>query len=288
MDKLVSAIITTHNRLPLLKRAVASVRAQTYRNMELIVVDDRSTDGTRAWCEAQDFRYIPISPEEIGGGNYARNQGVTHARGEYVAFLDDDDAWLPTKTERQVALLERTGSELVFGRRRIERVSIHGVSYEDEVHPEWFQGDMSRKILYAIPTTSSNILARRDAIIAVRLFDESLQFWQEYELLIRLAQRKPFHFVHEPTFIYRVDTCDQQRLTNKYFEWRHAVRQIHRKHRRLYARLTLQELLLAQRMVWVDAINRSLVCGLVWRRRWYRALCLVCDRYLMLRHKFVQ
>lgn len=207
------------------------------------------------------------------------------AQGEYVAFLDDDDAWLPTKIERQVALLERTGCELAFGGRRLERVAAAGVTYSDDVPPDCFQGDMSRRILQAIPTTTSNILARRDAIVAVGLFDENLPFWQEYDLLIRMAQRKPFCFVPEPTFIYREDSLDANRLTNKYFEWRKAVRQVHRKYQDLYARLTPNERLLAQRVVWADAVNRCIVCGLVWRRKWFRALCLATDKYMKLRQR---
>ena len=84
--KLVSAIITTNNRLELLKRAIESVRTQTYSNMECIVVDDASTDGTYEYCQGQPVRYLYIPPEESKGGNYARNRGIEMAQGEYVAF----------------------------------------------------------------------------------------------------------------------------------------------------------------------------------------------------------
>ena len=81
--RLVSAIITTHNRVDLLKRAVKSVYAQTYKDIELIVVDDCSTDGTKEYCEAQSFRYIHIPKEESRGGNHARNLGVLAAKGYF-------------------------------------------------------------------------------------------------------------------------------------------------------------------------------------------------------------
>ena len=121
--KLVSAIITTHNRLELLKRAIESVRTQTYSNMECIVVDDASTDGTYEYCQGQPVRYLYIPPEESKGGNYARNRGIEMAQGEYVAFLDDDDCWLPEKTTKQVRLLEEKRCGLVYCDLTVENVS---------------------------------------------------------------------------------------------------------------------------------------------------------------------
>ena len=79
-NELVSAIITTHNRVELLKRAIDSVFSQTYKTVECIVVDDASEDGTREYCETQkNIKYIIISKEESKGGNYARNLGVKNA-----------------------------------------------------------------------------------------------------------------------------------------------------------------------------------------------------------------
>ena len=102
-QRLVSAIITTHNRKDLLKRAIDSVFAQTYPNIELIVVDDASNDGTSEMCDDNRINYIFIPKLESHGGNYARNLGIKASKGEYCAFLDDDDYWLPTKIEKQVA-----------------------------------------------------------------------------------------------------------------------------------------------------------------------------------------
>lgn len=285
MKPLVSAIITTHNRLPLLKRAIDSVRSQTYTNIELIVVDDGSTDGTREYCENQSFSYIYIAHNQrpasvIGGGNYARNVGVKAAQGEYVAFLDDDDAWLPEKIEKQVALIESKDCELVYGGVRYEQISVEGVSYQDSVHPESFQGDMSHRILLTTATTTtSNILARRDAVIEAGMFDVSLAFWQEYELLIRMAQRKPFYFVSEPTFLFRQDSIDPHRICNKFFGWRESVRRIHHKHRNLYAQLNLHERMLVRRMLLRDAAGRCYLGGMKWRARWYRGLFLILDAW---------
>ena len=90
--KKVSAIITTHNRLELLKRAINSVKTQTYPNIECIIVSDNSSDGTDEYCSSlDDVIFISIPSKESRGGNYARNLGIKKSKGEYVAFLDDDD-----------------------------------------------------------------------------------------------------------------------------------------------------------------------------------------------------
>lgn len=255
-QELVTAIITTHNRLNLLKRAIDSVFAQTYNNIELIVVDDASTDGTSKYCVQQPLQYIFISKEESKGGNYARNLGIRAAKGKYVAFLDDDDYWLPTKIEKQVALIESKDCELVHCGRKLEIVKGDKVIYRDLLPNPLDYGDMHKKILLTICTTTTNILAKRDALFEVGLFDENLRFWQEYELTIRLAQRKPFYFVNEVLSVYRIDNTDKQRLTNKYYEWEEAVKYIHQKHAALYAKLNAIERFKVRLLVMNDAAMR--------------------------------
>ena len=105
MEPLVSAIITTHNRKKMVGRAIESVLCQTYKNLECIVVDDASDESAESVCKSYPVHYIYIPKEESTGGNHARNVGIMKAKGKYVAFLDDDDYWLPTKIEKQVAYL---------------------------------------------------------------------------------------------------------------------------------------------------------------------------------------
>lgn len=261
--RLVTAIITTHNRLQLLKRAIESVQAQTYKRLDLIVVDDASDDGTKEFCQALPLKYIYIPKEESKGGNYARNLGIKVATGEYIAFLDDDDYWLPSKIEKQVALIERKDCELVHCGRRIELVQGELITYVDALPNPLEQGDMSRKILFTITAITTNILVKRDALLEIGLFDENLQFWQEYELTIRLAQRKPFYFVNEPLSVYRIDRNDKQRLTNKYEQWKEAVQYIHIKHANLYAQLNFLEHCKVKLLVMGDAVNRCKSVGLM-------------------------
>ena len=232
MKALVSAIITTHNRQDLLIRAVKSVLSQTYKNMELIVVDDASDERADELLKEFDLQYIYIPKEKSKGGNHARNIGILTAKGEYVAFLDDDDYWLPIKIEEQMALIEEKQCELVYCPLTLEKISANGtITYIHESPNPYKSGDLSKKILYNICTTTSCILVKKDALIDIGLFDENLKFWQEYELTIRLAQRGPFYYAWKDLVVYRVDTSDKNRLTNKFDEWRKAVRYIYTKHR---------------------------------------------------------
>lgn len=263
--KLVSAIITTHNRKTLLKRAIESVLSQTYQNIECIVVDDKSDDGTCELCQKYPIQYIFIPASESKGGNYARNKGIKAAKGKYVAFLDDDDYWLPTKIEKQVTLIEEKDCEMVHCGKKLELVKAEGISFIDSLPNPSHYGDMSKKILQTICTTTTNILVKREALIDVGLFDENLKFWQEYELTIRMAQRKPFYFVNEPLSVYRVDVNDKNRLTNKYLEWKDTVKYIHYKHRDLYCKLSFLEHLKVKLLVWNDAKMRAKASGLKYR-----------------------
>ncbi|SMP40428.1 glycosyltransferase family 2 protein [Fibrobacter sp. UWB10] len=259
----VSAIITTKNRCALLKRAVESVLLQTYKNIECIVVDDASTDETEDYCNSLgNVVYVRIPADESRGGNYARNQGVKKAVGEYIAFLDDDDYWLPEKIEKQVCLIQKKHNGLVYCGRRYERITEKGVSFSDELPHVELQGDMSKKILKEICTVTSNILVEKKLLVLCDGFDEKLKFWQEYELLIRLAQKTPFFFVNEALSIYRVDLNDANRLTNKFYSWMESVNYIYCKHAVLYRKLGFIGRLEARTIVWRDAVARCKNAGL--------------------------
>ena len=254
---LVSAVITTHNRAMLLKRAIESVFDQTYKNIECIVVDDASSDDTNLICKNYNLQYIFIPKNESKGGNYARNLGIKASHGKYVAFLDDDDYWLPEKIQKQVSLIEGKDCELVHCGRICEFVAPDGtISYKESLPSLEYWGDMHKKILFTICTTTTNILTKRSALFDVGLFDENLKFWQEYELTIRLAQRKPFYFVDDVLSVYRIDKKDNNRLTNKYTPWKNAVKYIHKKHESLYKNLNIIEKMKMWSLVFCDASGR--------------------------------
>lgn len=268
--KLVSAIITTHNRKSLLAKAINSVLTQTYSKIELIVVDDASDDGTDLMCLSLPLKYIYIPKEESCGGNHARNIGIMNAMGYYVAFLDDDDQWLPEKIEKQILLMEKGDYELVHCGKYVENISSNGKIKRIALLPNPLDGGwLNRRILYRICCTTTNILVKRQALIDIGMFDENIRFWQEYELSIRLAQRKPFVYVNEPLSIYRVDRNDTQRLTNKYFEWKNTVKQIYNKHENLYKQMAWLEKVHYRGLILFDSAYRCKNAGLYYKAIYY-------------------
>lgn len=267
---LVSAIIITHNRLGLLKRAIDSVRNQTYPNIELLVVDDASSDGTKEYCEAKQIPFIHIPKHESRGGNHARNIGIQNTSGKYIALLDDDDYWLPKKTELQVEELERTNGDLVHCQRFIERIQPNGyaVMEEPRLDPRNVTGNLSKRILYWIVVMTSATMFSRSIIEKVGMFDENTKFWQEYELTIRIAQKSEFQFIDKALYIYRVNPADSNRLTNKYYEWKDSVKYIYRKHRELYRLLSFKDKAKVRQLYHMDALSRSRLANLK-ARIWY-------------------
>lgn len=233
MEKLVSAIITTHNRKKLLRRAIDSVFAQTYSNIELIVVDDHSEDGTSQICQDPRINYIYIPPEESKGGNYARNLGIKNAKGVFVAFLDDDDEWMPTKVEKQVALLKEKHCSMVYCLRQYLYILNGAVSKTTNELPNKPFGNLKDKIFEHYITSTSCLLVEKEALKAIGGFDEKLRKWQEYDLMIRMAEISEIHYVEEPLCKYRFDVSDTQRISNdfdgvletlKYFRIKYANR----------------------------------------------------------------
>lgn len=233
MSKIVSAIITTHNRSQLLKRAIESVLSQTYQHIECIVVDDNSTDDTQQVCaQFPAVKYIPLGQTNGHGSNRARNTGVANSTGDYIAFLDDDDCWLPEKIEQQMSLHERTNAEVIFCGRRNEVVHADGhITYRDVCPDSVFRGEVKEAIFSDIPTTTSTLFVTKKLFNTVSGFDEKLFFWQEYDLLIRMSLHTTFEFIDKPLIIYRLNPADSARLTNRYGPWKTAVKYVRDKHK---------------------------------------------------------
>ena len=237
---MVTAIITTHNRKDLLERAILSVLNQTYKDIELIVVSDGSTDGTDEFMQKYEsdkrVRYISYYPGR--GGNYARNTGIKTAKGEYVAFLDDDDEWLPTKIEKQVVKIESDSSiGLVY-------TGTHSIYVDDNVEFDScpsLQGDMSKQILYNnFAGSTTTVMLRKSILDKSGLFDEELSAIQDYDLWMRVCQECLVSVVSEPLVnYYNYKTSGQISLNFEKYEKAYAA--VNRKYESLYKQLSQKE-----------------------------------------------
>ena len=236
----VSCVIITHNRISYLKRAVNSVVNQIYKNIEIFVIDDASEDGTEAYGEELNkigINYIRINKKDSKGGNYARNLGIQHSTGEYVAFLDDDDYWLPDKIEKQVKYAEKHPDVgMIYGGLSYE-FGNSLLNYKSLPNPD-YQGNMIEKGLYIAPFASTiTLFVKRSLLKEIGGFDENMRYWQEYELEIRLMQKTLVGFV--PDIVAVANRCGTvKRLTSQYDNWEKSVDYLNKKHEQLFSKLS--------------------------------------------------
>lgn len=203
---LVSVIIPTRNRIDLLLRAVRSVQRQTYPHLEIIVVDDGSTDGTSEVIEALgDPRIRCLRHHLQRGGGAARNTGIGAATGELIAFLDDDDEWLPEKTEEQLRVL-----------KGFDAVACSSVEYgregADSARRPSDPDTLALKDLRDGPWGGTGVLMARADVVKSTLFDETLPMGQDWDFFIRLALTRRIAYLAKP--LLRYNGGDHPRITN--------------------------------------------------------------------------
>lgn len=193
----VSVIIPAYNAAGCVRRAVDSVLEQSFQDLELLVVDDGSTDATRAVLAEYGDR-LHLLAKQNGGPAAARNHGLQHARGEYVAFLDADDYWKTGKLQRQVDLLDAR-PEIGFCSTATEVVDSAGRPAGNwPCRPD--AGPLP-DILFmhgtVISGSTSGVLARRHQIEAIGGFDPDLRGFEDPDLWIRLAARTGYACIPE-------------------------------------------------------------------------------------------
>jgi glycosyltransferase involved in cell wall biosynthesis len=197
MPLLVSAIIPTYNRSELVMRAVQSVLNQTYSNIEVIVVDDASTDDTheRLAVFSDRIHYVLI-PHQAKAGGPARNVGIEASRGDYLAFLDSDDEWLPDKIAKQVAVLDNPDIHVVY----CDAVYLDDDGNILRLQRERYRGNILSHLFAdnIISGSASAVMLRRSCFAKVSLFRTDLVTRDDWDLWIRLAFHFSFDFVPEP------------------------------------------------------------------------------------------
>ena len=204
----VSVVVAAYNAAAFLARAVESVLGQTVPVLEVLVVDDASEDDTPAVAAAlarRQAQVLYVRREKNGGVSAARNEGIIRARGEWVAFLDADDAWLPEKLARQLAALGRRPdaawaycdgwhADAALRPTRHRLSDGLGCTSEGWIYPRLLAGE------FVWPSTT---IFRREVFEAVGLFDEGLRGCEDWDFFIRVARRYPCVYVPEPLILHR-------------------------------------------------------------------------------------
>lgn len=190
MGPLVSVVITTYNGLEVIERAIKSVQDQTYKNIEMIVVDDNGV-GTVNQVETEkiikkidkDIKYIAHKVNL--NGSQARNTGIMSSKGEYVALLDDDDVFRKNKIEKQVVMMEKKGSEYALC---YTGVLIHHKNGMQKKLMSNKEGDIFREaILRKVHAQTSEFLLKKSLVLDLGGFDETFRRHQDWEFFDRLA-----------------------------------------------------------------------------------------------------
>ena len=241
---LVSVVIPSYNRAYIVGQAIESVLRQTYSNVEVVVIDDGSTDDTASVVKAFDERVRYIYQPNAGIA-VARNSGIAAARGEFVAFLDSDDVWLPWKLEAQMAVLRqrpevgmiwtdmtavtesgdvveaeylRTFYRASFKHTRLERICepagmlrsfFPGAPKVAASHPV-YTGEIFSHMFMGNVVHTSTVVVRREWARRVGGFDlEMRPAGEDYDFHFRITRCGPVAFIDAPSILYRVNAADQ-------------------------------------------------------------------------------
>ena len=222
----VSVIIPTHNRLNLLKIALNSVLEQTIDNIEIVIINDASCDGTKEFLKNLSYEKVRyINNESPLGGGAARNLGIKLATGKFIAFLDDDDTWMPDKLQKQLEYFN-ADSELVLvscayysisenGTKRIVRLK--KLDNPTDIYRANFLGG------------ASMYLVSRDSLVKYGYFDPSLRSGQDWDLLILLSQNGKIGIINKPLVNYLEQ--DHVRISNNIFNTYAGLRNIYFKYK---------------------------------------------------------
>jgi glycosyltransferase involved in cell wall biosynthesis len=203
---LVSVIIPTHNRGWAIAEAIDSVLEQDFRDYELIVVDDGSTDNTSDILQSYG-NTVTVIYQSNKGVSAARNRGIEASTGELIAFLDSDDLWLPRKLSRQVAFFKVHPDAMI--NQTEEQWIRNGVRVNPKNRHHKFSGMIFERSLELCLVSPSAVMVRRHLFESVGLFDVDLPACEDYDLWLRVSCRYPVYLIDIPLIIKRGGHDDQ-------------------------------------------------------------------------------
>jgi len=199
----ISVIIPTYNQSECLKEAIESVLNQTYKNIEIIVIDDGSTDNTLGVVGSFDNKIVCIQQKNKGASS-ARNIGIKKANGEYLAFLDSDDMWIKNKLEKQIDFIKKNPEIGLLGTGCYQMINIGKV-----IHKKIFPNKneiLQKDLIKYNPFIQSSVMVKKDVFNDIDLYDEKFKESEDYDLWLRIAQK------------YKVANLEQALVTKRYYE----------------------------------------------------------------------
>jgi glycosyltransferase involved in cell wall biosynthesis len=205
-EPLVSVIIPTYNRGWILRDAIESVLSQDFKNFELIVVDDGSTDDTPSILSDYEDRLVSVF-QKNSGVSAARNKGIIKASGRYIAFLDSDDEWLPEKLSKQMDFFLKNPDALIC---QTEEIWIrNGVRVNPKKRHRKYSGMFFDQSLRLCLVSPSAVAIQKTVFDQIGLFDETLPACEDYDLWLRVICRFPVYLIDEPLTVKRGGHPDQ-------------------------------------------------------------------------------
>jgi glycosyltransferase involved in cell wall biosynthesis len=206
----VTVVIPAYNAMAFLPETLDRVLQQTFTDFEVLIVNDGSTDEIASWFTTVNDDRVRLISQANQGLSGARNTGIAEARGEYIAFLDADDLWAPTKLEQQVRCLDRcpeVGLVYTWTRLVDETGKPTGVKYDSQV-----EGNVWQQILVGdIVCSGSSAMVRRDCFDRVGRFDPNLSSAADFDMWTRIAAEYPFAVVKEFSIDYRQHSSSMSR-----------------------------------------------------------------------------
>ena len=209
-NPLVSVVIPTYNRAKVICQTIENVFQQTYKNLEVIIVDDGSKDETLDRLSVFGDRIRVISQANAGPA-VARNCGVDAATGEIIAFQDSDDVWMPTKLEQQVSLLEKAGADVPCCLCNAE-MHFADKSVTTSFELAWLRPDIESGVWTNVPEVLATTFVlfnqcsaiRSDVLRKIGGFNESYKYMEDYDLPLRLSlEGRSWAFIRDPLVIWR-------------------------------------------------------------------------------------
>lgn len=214
MSKLVTIIIPTYKRVSTLERTINSAINQSYKNIEIIVVDDNQPDSiyrlevenlVRTYTGMKNFIYIK-HPKNLNGAA-ARNTGLVHSNGDYITFLDDDDIFYETKVEKQVKYLENQSKHGCVYCGRVQNNQVILGNYE---------GNLTKQLLsMSFTPTTPCLMFKKSTLLEINGFNPTFKRHQDYELLLRYFEKYTIGYIYEPLVEIGVNEGENQLKTDE-------------------------------------------------------------------------